>query len=215
MKPYFETKLGKLYNCDCLDFMKDIEEKSVDLVLTDPPYGLGFEYENFEDNQKNLISLIKQCMPQILRISKRCVLTCGHTNIWHYPQSKWIIAWVYGTTQQRNSWGFTSWQPVLCYGKDVYLANRKGARMDIIKDSKTPKFKNHPCPKPETFWRKLLERCSIMESDLVLDPFFGAGTTGLVCEETNRRWIGIEISEKYCEIAAKRISLEARQGKMF
>ena len=146
------------------------------------------------------------------------MLTCGHTNIWYYPPAKWIIAWVFGTTNQRNSWGFTSWQPILCYGKDPYLANGMGARMDIIRDSHSPdryRKSQHPCPKPEQFWKKILERGSVKKTDLILDPFFGSGTTGFICEKLSRKWIGIEISEKYCEIAAKRIDNEARQGKLF
>ena len=52
------------------------------------------------------------------------------------------------------------------------------------------------------------------KNDVVMDPFFGSGTSGLACEKLNRRWIGIEISEKYCEIAKKRIKAEADQFKM-
>ena len=96
-------------------------------------------------------------MPLILAKSERALITCGHTNIWHYPPAKWIMAWVFGTTNQRNSWGFTSWQPILCYGKDAYLAERKGARMDIIRDSHIPEqWIKHPCPKPDMFIKKLL-----------------------------------------------------------
>jgi DNA modification methylase len=49
----------------------------------------------------------------------------------------------------------------------------------------------------------------------VVDPFLGSGTTAIACEQLNRRWIGIEISEKYCEIAAKRIERERQQLKLF
>ena len=51
--------------------------------------------------------------------------------------------------------------------------------------------------------------------DLILDTFLGSGTTAVACEQLNRRWIGIEISEKYCEIAAKRIERERQQLKLF
>ena len=51
--------------------------------------------------------------------------------------------------------------------------------------------------------------------DLVLDPFIGSGTTAIACERLNRRWIGIEIEEKYCEIAVKRIKKERSQLKLF
>ena len=50
---------------------------------------------------------------------------------------------------------------------------------------------------------------------IILDPFLGSGTTALACEKLNRRWIGIEISEKYCEIAKKRIEEYTSQLKLF
>jgi len=53
------------------------------------------------------------------------------------------------------------------------------------------------------------------ETHTVLDTYLGSGTTALACEELNRRWIGIEISERYCEIAAKRIENETKQLKLF
>ena len=49
----------------------------------------------------------------------------------------------------------------------------------------------------------------------VLDPFIGSGTTAIACEQLNKKWIGIEIEEKYCEIAAKRIENERKQLKLF
>jgi site-specific DNA-methyltransferase (adenine-specific) len=53
------------------------------------------------------------------------------------------------------------------------------------------------------------------EGEAVLDLAMGSGTTGVACKELNRNFIGIEISEKYCEISAKRINVEASQGKLF
>ncbi len=70
----------------------------------------------------------------------------------------------------------------------------------------------HPTEKPVSLLRNLVE-CNV--GDLILDPFIGSGTTAVACEKLNRQWIGIEISEKYCEIAAKRINAEASQGKLF
>ena len=215
MKPYFETKLGTLYNCDCIDFMQEMDDNSIDLVLTDPPYGVGVEYDKFEDTQENLKHLISNAMNHILRISKRTVLTCGQSNIWHYPKSDWIMAWINKAGVNQNKWGFTCWQPILCYGKDAYRSNNKGARPDYIEHSEASKKIGHPCPKPDKFWVKLLDRCSVIKSDTVFDPFIGGGATGIACEKLGRKWIGVEISEKYCEIAAKRISLEASQGKLW
>ena len=74
--------------------------------------------------------------------------------------------------------------------------------------------KEHPAPFPKELIETLIVNTSD-EGDIVLDPYIGSGTTAIVSNNLNRKWIGVEISEKYCEIAAKRISLEARQGKLW
>ena len=72
----------------------------------------------------------------------------------------------------------------------------------------------HPTVKPEKLWIELLKDNS-NENQTVLDCFMGSGTTALACEKLNRKWIGIEISEKYCEIAKKRIEQYTNQLKLF
>jgi len=76
------------------------------------------------------------------------------------------------------------------------------------------KVDSHETPKPVTLIMRIVETASIL-GDTVLDPFIGSGTTAIACERLNRRWIGIEISEEYCEIAARRIERETRQLKLF
>jgi len=77
------------------------------------------------------------------------------------------------------------------------------AKWDIAPESRMKNF-GHPAMFPEELPRRLLKLFSYVD-DLVLDPFNGAGTTTLVAEKLNRRWIGIDISEKYCEVARERI----------
>lgn len=207
-KEGFEGMINQVVNADCFDILKLIPDKAVDLVLTDFPYGVNYEYDIYQDTEENLRNLIGKVMPEILRISKRALVTCGHTNIQKFPQINWIMGWFYGTTNARNSWGFTSWQPILVYGKDPYLENGMGARMDVIKDAHAPESwikTEHGCPKPIQFWTKLLVRGSIKETDIILDPFLGSGTTAVACKQLGRRFIGVEISEKYCKIAEDRL----------
>ena len=66
----------------------------------------------------------------------------------------------------------------------------------------------HPCAKPFKFWKWLLAKGSSSEADIVIDPFVGSGTTLRAAKDLGRRAIGIEIEERYCEIAAKRLSQE-------
>ena len=191
---------------DCTKIMKEFPDKSIDLILTDPPYGIGYDYDVYNDTKNNLQKLIKCFMPNALRVAKNVVLTPGITNIGKYPEPYWMMAWYYKGGANRGKWGFNCWQPILLYGKDPYLVNLKGARSDVIEDNKPPEKWEHSCPKPITFWEKLLLRCSVKESDLVLDPFMGSGTTGIVCKKNKRNWIGIDISESYCNLARKRIN---------
>jgi len=77
-----------------------------------------------------------------------------------------------------------------------------------------PSKEQHPVVKPIGLMRFFVGLHSL-EGDIVLDPFMGSGTTAIACERLDRRWIGIEISEEYCEMAAKRIESETRQRKLF
>ncbi len=65
-------------------------------------------------------------------------------------------------------------------------------------------FIDHPTPKPKTFIMEILKMFS-KEDDIVLDPFAGSGSTAMACKLTNRKYIGIEIDEKYYKLANKRL----------
>ena len=207
---YPDDYINKIICGDCLEVMKGIPDKSVDLVLTDPPYGLNINYEIYDDSPEKLKPFIDKFMPELLRIGKKVVLTCGVVNIQKYPAPYWTMVWTYKTTNTTGKWGFNQWQPILCYGKDPYLENCMGRQSDILDSTeylrKTTEI--HPCEKPMQTWKKLLARCSVKETDIVLDPFLGSGTTAVACKQMNRKYIGIEINPKYCEIAERRLAQE-------
>lgn len=201
MKDY----LNKITCGDCLEIMKKLPDKCVDLVLTDPPYGVEFGYDTIEDTQTELKLLVDKFMPEALRIGKRVLVTCGNGNQHLYPKPDWTLAWVITAGVGQNKWGFTCWQPILAYGKDAFRENGMGARPDIISKNESSKDYGHPCSKPIEFWKELLLRGSVKESDIILDPFLGSGTTAVACKQLKRNFIGIEISQKYCKIAQKRL----------
>ena len=208
-------ELNRIYNCDCLELIKELDDKSVDLILTDPPYALNSKYDLYNDTDDNLKELINKVMPEFLRVGRAVLITCGIKNITYYPQPYWILAWTYTTTNSTGKWGFTQWQPILAYGKDPYLVNRRGRQRDVINSTGLGKRNfDHPCPKPLKFWTELLLRGSVNEGDIILDPFIGSGTTAVACIRTGRQFIGMEISEEYCKIAQKRIDDELSQLKL-
>lgn len=208
-------ELNILHNESCLETMRRMPDKSIDLCLTDFPYGIGEEYDEFNDTKENLKQLIEQTMPEILRVSKRALITAGIKNLMLFPQPDWIMCWAVKRTNACCSWGFATWHPILCYGKDPYLENGLGSQMDYFEHSEIAEKNGHPCPKPITLWRKVLLRGSVKQTDIIFDPFMGSGTTAIACKKENRNWIGSEISEHYCQIAKEKIELYDAQPSLF
>lgn len=201
---------------DCLEVMKTFPDKSFDLVLTDPPYGvnLGYnaknqkslptnrKYDIYEDTQENLEKLVAAFMPEALRIGKRVALTPGVKNMWLYPKPDHVGSFFYPAASGCNRWGFSCWQPIFYYGVDPYLGR---SRPDSTRSVEQTVQNGHPCPKPIEQMRWLVNRTSL-EGDTILDPFMGSGTTLVAAKYLNRNATGIDISEKYCEIARNRLS---------
>ena len=204
-KPFYESGGQTIYLGDCLEVMRGLEDKSFDLVLTDPPYGVNYEYAEYNDTSKNLKKLVDNFMPEVLRIGKRILITCGNGNQHLYPKPDWTLAWVISAGAGQNKWGFTCWQPILAYGKDPFRENLMGARPDIIQSNEISKDFGHSCTKPINLWSKLLLRGSVKETDTILDPFMGSGTTLVAAKLLGRKATGIEISERYCAIARERL----------
>lgn len=125
-------------------------------VITDPPYGVGVNYHNaFNDTKEQLRNLIELVMPQILRVSSMALITCGNGNQHLYPVPDWTLCWHIPAGNSYNSWGFTTWQPILAYGKP-YRENGK-AFPDSYSMSPLSDKNEHPCPKPTKLLRMRLE----------------------------------------------------------
>ena len=112
------------------------------------------------------------------------------------------MAWFRPGSVQRvkEGCGFSHWEPVLVYGKHIAPVDAKQ-----IKAIGQPEADGHPCPKPIELFLWLI---SPSEFQTILDPFMGSGTTLRAAKDLGRKAIGIEIEEKYCEIAAKRLAQE-------
>ena len=202
---------------DCWDVMKDFPDNSVDLVLTDPPYGVKLgsrKNNNYEKYSYDQISdtpeyIAEKIVPSIqLAISKwsRVVVTPGTRNMYLYPKPVEVGAIFNPAGAYCGRCGFTCYQPILYYGKDPLLSAGRGCYPNSFapKDNFVEKY-GHPCAKPLAWMKWFVQRCSLA-GDLILDPFCGSGTTCVAAKMLGRRYIGIDISEKYCEIARKRIA---------
>jgi len=203
-KPYYEEAGIVIYHGDCREILPTLGP--VDLVLTDPPYGVGKEYAgSFIDSLEGVKALYSAFIPACVAISKVVLTTigCYELELFLYRElpPRWRICWRKGITSRPSAIGFTDWEPVFVYGSDVH---RHSHDLFTVQPELLGSF-GHPCPKPVAFSSWLASRfCD--EGGLILDPFMGSGTTLVAAKQLGRRAIGVEIEERYCEIAVKRLA---------
>jgi modification methylase len=130
----------------------------------------------------------------------------------HLPLRQ-IVTWQRsGGINFTNTHYLPTFEWIMIFAKENFrLAPKGNKKTDVW--SFPQEFNNpHPAPFPVLLPLNILESTT---AQTILDPYLGSGTTAVACERLNRHWIGIEISEKYCEIAAKRIENERKQLKLF
>lgn len=213
-------ELNKIYNTDCLEFMRSMPDSCVDLVVTDPPYeihtkggGLGRRpvYENGALGKISQGFDAEATLEQIARI-------CKKINIFIFCSTKQkprIMNWGYerGCNIAELAWYKPNAAPFTnnTFKSDlenIIYIREKGVKIKGISKLFThncgkSKY-GHPTEKPLEIIEKLILTAS-NEGDLIFDPFMGSGTTAAACKELNRNFIGCEIEAKYCEIAEKRL----------
>ena len=196
---------GEVRFTDCVAGMEEIPDKSIDLIVTDPPYGVdknGCEWDK-ELNEKWLA--------QATRISDAVVFTCGIRNLYDYPRPKWVIGWGKPASTSRNdAGGFNNWEPLLYYGSKKL----NNDFVNLVFGSNLLSFTPvHPCPKPVNLWKWVLR---MFKPARVLDPFVGSGVTPEACEALGVEYLGFELNEEYTGDIEHRAALgiktfEARQ----
>jgi DNA modification methylase len=192
---------------DCTDgdaVVRLMGSDKADCVVTDPPYGVGVEYSDFDDTAGNVTDLIDAFMPIALQMGPMA-LTPGVPAMWDYPRPSWVGAWVHPASTSSGPWGFVGANPILYYGSDPYLKAGKGRRDSsyvAVADRKGED--DHPVSKPLNVWSWLVERMTPNPRAIVLDPFSGSGTTLIACENLGRKCRAIEISPAYVAVALER-----------
>ncbi len=195
MKPYYEDESVTIHHGDCREILPYL--KPVDLVLTDPPYGANKSKWD-EQFPSYIFSLLDA--PIIAIIPGISNLVLMPTNIGNAIY-RWTLAVRITNGMTRGAMGFGNWIACPVWAKEgvsVY-----GTHQDCGEVFINGNMPDHPTPKPLSAILWLLER---LPGDTILDPFMGSGTTLRAAKDLGRKAIGIEIEERYCEIAAKRMS---------
>ena len=216
---YHDEKAGiTIYHADCRDILPELEP--VDLVMADPVYGLNggsgtigkarahkhtYDTDAFEDTLEYVEEVMVPAFVLALGLSNgRGILTPGPVAFHLYPPCDAFGVLHHPATVALNLWGRANAQPVLYYGRPPRVGVTIGDTCYVCRGE--PRGA-HPCPKPLAAWAALLELGTEPE-DTVLDPFMGSGTTLRAAKDLGRKAIGIEIEEKYCEMAVKRLAQE-------
>lgn len=217
---------------DCLEYMRGMADKSVDAVITDPPYGIGFYYNGVKEVANTPEKYWKWYQP----IHNECLRVLRDGGFWAVWQStpylKYFWGW-YGDdiriyiaaknfVQLRKTPINYSYDPVVMNYKtgesllkpakpkrnvDYFVANTAA----LVSKPDRPE-RAHPTPKSVDSVSAIVENFTI-ENAIILDPFLGSGTTGVAAVQLGRNFIGCEIEPKYFAIAERRIkqAQEARQ----
>jgi DNA modification methylase len=207
-EPYYEADGITIYNADCREVLPYLPK--VDLVLTDPPYGIGIDGQK-ESIQKG-VSIRKEYEfagwdkttppSELLRLAFGMgthLVVCG-ANYFNDSLPAGCKGWVIwdkgqrGLTMSDCEIIFTNWS---CPTR-IYTAHRSRLWRE------NPQ---HPTQKPSELIKYLVQNCP-GEPQTILDPFMGSGTTLVAAKQLGRKAIGIELEEKYCVIAVERL----RQG---
>lgn len=216
----------KLYNNSCLEVMRGIEDKSVDLVLTDPPYLMDFKggrgKKSFgvikndcdcEENRQLIRDYFKEC-ERIMKDDTVIYSFCDFRRVdffmhefkKHFELKNMIIWNKNNHTTGDWTCGYAFKYEIILFGiKGNKKPLNKGFTRDVI-DCKKVNSKNqlHSNQKPLELLQIFIENSS-KEGDVVFDGFMGSGSTGVACKELNRSFIGCELLDKYYNIAKERL----------
>jgi len=224
MKAYYQDKWVTIYHGDCREILPQLDVK-VDLVLTDPPYGINYQsnYRSVKfarlagDDKLSFEWLRKATLTEngsfyvfanevSLDDTRQSIRQIGFNTLR-------LLVWDKGSTTAGNLDDYASRCEFIVYSKRKYAKLRGSRDSNLISIPRVhPTVLQHPTEKPEMLISYLIMKSTDYE-ETILDPFLGSGTTCFCAKKLNRYSIGIEIEERYCEIAAKRCCQEVMELK--
>jgi DNA modification methylase len=196
--------IGKVIHGDCLEVMRGMPDGCVDLVLTDPPYGLGNKWTGgksewpLHHGQMGWDASTPSGIPGIIRLGRHAIIWGGH--LYPLPISRSWFIW-----DKKQNDKFTSGQAELAWTNlDIPIRTFRMSQVEAYCNSTDKKV--HPTQKPINLITWCIGFAPLpKENNIILDPFCGSGTTLVAAKMLGRRFIGIDIEKKYCDIAEERL----------
>ncbi len=200
MKPYYDHAGITIYHGDCRQILPHLTR--ADLILTDPPYGIGFAAQPTTGQRRagngpeTWDNAVIPNLEKIIDVATVQVVWGG--NYYNLPPSRGWLVW------------FKPDAPPSMASLELAWTNQdQNARLISHSIAATNQERvGHKTQKPLRVMRWSIEQVKIKPNGLIVDPFMGSGTTLRAAKDLGHRAIGIEIEERYCEIAANRLSQE-------
>lgn len=210
--------VNKIINADCMDVLKLLPDKCVDLVLTDPPYGIG-ESKGKNKSRDNLAKAkdygnkdwdnvipSAELFSEIFRVSKNQIIWGGNYFTEYLKNSSCWIVW----DKDNGASDFADCELAYTSFKTAvrkYIYRWAGMLQGNMKEKE---IRFHPTQKPLPLFQWCLQNYS-NEGDLILDCFSGSGTTAVACHNLKRRFICVEKDKEYYEASVKRLENAQKQ----
>lgn len=216
MQPYFQNDLVTLYHGDCLEITEWLE---ADVLVTDPPYGIGWKgidnytNEGFIRNQKSGIENDETSTVRDRALalwSGRPAIVFGSWRTAKPHQTQHRLIW-----HKRGQAPGPTRGPFMSQDEEIYILGKgfistSPPMRSVIATTENRSTEvskiGHPTPKPVGLMETLISRCP---DGVIADPFAGSGATLIAARNLGRKVIGVELEEKYCEMIATRLSQDA------
>jgi site-specific DNA-methyltransferase (adenine-specific) len=217
--------LATLYLGDCREILPGLERPAA--VISDPPYGISFQWANKRRVGKNLVGSAKH-QPEwdniigddtTFEVSPWLeydrVILWGANNFPGLPSARCWLVWDKRRDQTPDHHGdaelaWSNIDGVIRVHRQVWRGLIREGEENAAKQRKV-----HPTQKPAALMRWCIQQAKVPPGGVVLDPYMGSGSTGVAAMQLGHPFIGIEIDEGYFDTACRRIEEAQRQGDMF
>jgi site-specific DNA-methyltransferase (adenine-specific) len=234
MKPYYQDKWVTIYHGDCRQVLPELGV-TADIVFTSPPYNVGIDYGEAYFDKKPLADYkrwLRSCLRKTFAATadpSRLYLVIGDNSLWwvramvekvgwrYHQKLTWCKSNLCGTTLKiSGDWNYLT-EDILLFHKGkrtAMLGEVRSVRTFnwIMASSPQSQYRDnrrvHPAQFPVLLPKTILARTP---GETVLDPFLGSGSSAVAAKSLNKKCIGCDVSERYCEIAARRCSQEVME----
>lgn len=207
-----------IYQGNCFDLFNMLDDNSVDYTFTSPPYNRkrNDKYKLYDDTISDYYGFLLNAINQSLRVTKNIVFFNLQINYYNSQDIyqlmgtyasliKNLFIWEKTNPMPASGYNITnSYEIIIALGKSPLKSNFTYTKNILHTSVNSNMPKNHKAVmKPEVaeFFIKNFTK----ENDIILDPFMGLGTTAITCKKLNRKYIGFELVEEYCNEAKERL----------